>query len=237
MKRYVIYTVLFLFVSLKLISQERPKQFLDEPFRGISVHLDAFSPIMGRLVAEKLFTGEAQVDVNLYNKLFPTLEFGYGFISNSAANGSTYEAQAPFFRLGANFNLMKVQDKEGKNRDQRNYPFLGVRYGMSLVNYSLKDVPIINHYWDEYELRSYNKPLGYVGWLELVGGIRVDLYQGLTMGWSVRLKLGIHGSDKTQIWYVPGYGVSSGANFAFNYTIGYTFRTAKEKTRIKGLIE
>ena len=65
----------------------------------------------------------------------------------------------------------------------------------------------------------------YAGWMEVLGGVRVDLFKGLTLGWSIRLKTFLHTSapDKSYVWYVPGYGKSSGMGVMFNYTIGYTF--------------
>ena len=71
----------------------------------------------------------------------------------------------------------------------------------------------------------------YVGWIEIVGGIRVDIYRGLTMGWSVRLKTAFHAKNKTQLWWTPGYGFTQGAQFAFNYTLGYTLRTKAERAK------
>ena len=95
---------------------------------------------------------------------------------------------------------------------------------------NISNIFINDSYWGTSSVYDSRNNLDYAGWLELVGGVRVDIFNGLTLGWSIRMKTLLHTSaaDKTFVWYVPGYGKSSGMGVMFNYTIGYTFYSGKD---------
>lgn len=206
------------------------KQFQPPVFRGVSAHLDVASPLMGLVYSNKIFNIETQVDVNLFDRLFPILEVGFTSVDKSVGEAS-YITRAPFFKVGINYGLMKGYDKKGEPRSLKNYPFVGVRYGFSPMNYQLNNIVVRDDYWGEEVVRNYSKSLLYAGWVELVAGVRIELIKGVTMGWSVRFKMALHsaGVEKEKLWYVPGFGITNSSSFSFNYTIGYTFRT-KPKT-------
>ena len=95
----------------------------------------------------------------------------------------------------------------------------------------MTNVQYNSDYWQGSKTHNFAAKSTYAGWIEIVGGIRVDIYRGLTMGWSVRLKTAFHAKNKTQLWWTPGYGFTQGAQFAFNYTLGYTLRTKAERAK------
>ena len=207
------------------------KQFVPPVFRGASVHFDIASPIFGAL--DRTVNLEIQADVNLYRRLYPIIEVGFTSINRQTPTGASYSSHSPFFRLGINYGLLKPFKDDGSMRSVKCYPFVGIRYAFSTMNYTIENLAINDDYWGKQETMSYHSPLTYTGWLEVVAGVRVDLYRGLTMGWSVRLKTLIHTSapDKAYVWYVPGYSRSQGMAFSFNYTIGYTFYTGDSNTK------
>ena len=129
-----------------------------------------------------------------------------------------------------NYGLSKPFKDNGSVRDVKCYPFVGIRYSAAPVAYSLSNLQIEDSYWGTTSVENLKNNVVYAGWLEVVGGVRVDLFRGLTMGWSVRLKTLLHTSvsNKEYLWYVPGYGKSSGMGVMFNYTIGYTFYCGKD---------
>lgn len=203
------------------------KQFQKPVYRGLSVHFDVASPIMGLLnKSADVYGFEGQIDVNLYNRLFPILEAGYASVIKDTDLGAKYQSHSPFFRIGLNYSLIKPYDDEGNARLMKNYPFVGLRYGLSPMNYSMENIVVSDEYWGESEYRNYSSMFNVAGWLEVVGGVRIDLYKGLTLGWLVRYKTLLHSyaTDKSFLCYVPGYGSSSSSVFSFSYTVGYTFR-------------
>lgn len=231
--KYSILTILLLVFSLSVNAEETAKEVKkDTIFRGVSAHIDIASPVMGYVTDKSIRTLEGSFDVNLLHRFFPIVEFGFGTINRQLENGASYRANAPFLRMGMNFNLLN-QRKNKRDRSTEHYAFLGLRYGMSFVNFSMENMPITDNYWQQNALRSYAKNRAYAGWAELVAGIRVDLVKGFTMGWSIRYKMLLHSnlSNKKEMWFVPGFGKSNESVFDFNYTIGYTFN--KDKKTIK----
>lgn len=204
------------------------KQFQPPVFRGVSLHADAASPLMG-LAYGNVINIELQADVNLYRRVYPIFEAGFSSVRHTASSGATYSTTAPFFRLGINYGLLKPFKDDGSSRSVKSYPFAGVRYAFAPMNYNIDGLTITDPYWGTQQPISFADKLVYTGWVEAVAGVRIDLLRGLTMGWSVRIKTFIHTSapDKSYLWYVPGYGNSSGLAFGFNYTIGYTFYSEK----------
>ena len=253
MKRRALYLLLLCFLFNSVVAQQfttqtengvtqikdsveyRPssgglKQFQKPVYRGMSLHLDVASPIMGAING-KVYNAEVQIDVNLYRRLYPILEVGYTDAQKTFYNGTSFSTTAPFFRLGINYGLLKPFRDNGTMRSVKNYPFIGVRYGMSFMNYNIENVTVTADYWGKDQSLNYKKPFVYSGWIEIVGGVRIDIYKGLTMGWSVRLNTALHTSaaDKSYVWYVPGYGKAASTAFSFNYTIGYTFYNDKNQ--------
>lgn len=205
-------------------------------FRGFSAHLDIASPLMGIVIDKGVITGEAQFDINLRNKFFPIFEIGYATANVTADNATNYRASAPFWRIGINYNFLKTKKNNAKKLN-RNYPFIGLRYGMGVVNYSMNNVPFSEGYWDENGTIKFDDKNIYTGWFEILAGVRVDLAKGFTMGWSARVRLGLHTSlhNDSQLWFVPGYGKSGSAQFSFNYTVGFAYRTKFERDRMKAV--
>ncbi len=233
MKRQL-FLLLLLGLSYLCYSQERERIPLVDPvYRGWSAQLDIASPLMGYMSAPNTFNIEMIGDVNLYDRFFPVFELGYASIEKNIEE-RIYNTQAPYFRLGMNFNIIRTANNKGIYKDNKNYAYLGVRYAFSMLGYETKNVLVENDYWGDSYVIDYGNPFVYAGWAEIHGGVRVDLAKGFTMGWSVGLKFLMHTSEKNEqlMWYVPGYGKLNNMNFIFKYTVGYTFRTRRSKALI-----
>ncbi len=239
--RHILLLLMAVLLSMPAFAQRRTdnKAPTDSVvFRGFSAHLDIASPLMGIIVDRGVITGEAQFDINLLNKFFPIVEFGYASVNVTSDNASNYRTSAPFWRIGFNYNFLKTK----KNKVEllnRNYPFIGLRYGMSVVSYDMGNVPLSEGYWNESATMDFSDKNVYAGWVEILAGVRVDLAKGFTMGWSARVRLGLHTSlhNDSQLWFVPGYGKSGNAQFSFNYTVGFTYRTKFERQRMNAVVE
>lgn len=207
----------------------KTKQLQGDVFRGLSIHADIGAPIIS-LLGGYARSYEVQLDVNLFRRIFPIFEMGYATAQKESLLGIVYDTKAPFFRFGLNYGLLKPFKDDGSVRSVQCYPFVGVRYALSPVTYNISNIIVEDDYWGTSSLENLNNKLSYAGWIEAVGGVRVDLFKGLTIGWSVRFKTLLHTSapDKSYLWYVPGYGKSSSMGMMFNYTIGYTFYSGKD---------
>ncbi len=229
--RLRILIIVMLLYALVANAQERKKiPLVDPAYRGFSVHADIASPIMGIVASPNTLNVELLADVNLYDRFFPVMELGYTSLTKEI-NESTYSINAPFFRFGMNFNIIRTVDNKGVYKENRSYAYLGVRYAFSVLDYALNNVKVENNYWGTTQVKDYTGSMVYSGWVEVHGGVRVDLAKGFTMGWSVGLRFLMHTSEdmKQILWYVPGYGKNNTINFSFKYTVGYTFKTKKAK--------
>lgn len=212
------------------------KHKVDTVFCGWSAHVDIASPLMGIITDKSVLTAEAVFDVNLFNKIFPVAEIGYGSVSTSALNGASFSTAAPFWRVGLNYNIMRRFDDNGKPQDTHNYPFVGLRYGMTVMNFTMNDMPMNDGYWGESATYNFEHKNVYVGWLEILAGVRVDLIKGFTMGWAIKMKMAAHSNtNKALLWYVPGKGHCDGLTFSFAYTLGFTWRTKAERLKVENL--
>lgn len=228
---------LMLCVTVKSYAQEEnaaEHHKIDTVYCGWSAHVDIASPFMGLIVDRSIRTLEAAIDVNLFNKIFPIAEIGYGQINSISKGGSHFQTAAPYWRIGLNYNIMRRFDNDDKPRPMHNYPFVGLRYGMSVLNYKLTDIPVSDPYWGGTQSVDYTGKNIYAGWLELLAGVRVDVAKGFTMGWAIRMKMLSHASiQKELLWYVPGCGRTDGLSFSFTYTLGFTARTAAERKKVE----
>lgn len=199
-------------------------------YHGWSIHLDVLSPCMN-LIHGKIYGGEMQFDVNLYNRVFPIVEFGYADATCTLVSGATYKTSAPYARVGVNYGLLRPFNKRGNHRSLDCYPYVGIRYGMAFMDYHINNVVIKDEYWQTEQKVNYDKSFEYSGWVELLGGVRINLAKGFTMGWAFRFRTLIHttAANKAFVWYVPGYGKSDGNAYTFNYTLGYTFSIDQRK--------
>lgn len=217
------------------LAKKKPKKNSRQVFHGFSVHLDAASPLVNYLIDKSTLSFEACVDVDLLHRFFPIAEVGFGYADKLNDDNIHYKVKAPFYRLGMNFNILRMKSKDGESKIfTGSYPYIGLRYGFTLFKYGLDGVIVNDDYWGVSRPMEVNPKYLYAGWAELVAGVRVNMVKGFTMGWSVRLGVLSHTSKpslKTQLWYIPGFGKNNTVNFMFNYTFGYTFNYDKKQTK------
>jgi hypothetical protein len=132
-----------------------------------------------------------------------------------------YLSKGIFFRAGADFNLIKPFQSEGKY-----FAGIGLRYGMSIYS---SDVPSFTHdnYWGTGTglISSSNHIAHFV---EVNPGIRTQLFKYISIGFNVRLRLLVYsgtGKDLKPV-NIPGYGngtksFSPGINYYISFNIPY----------------
>ncbi len=230
MLRYIIISLLC-FVGLMHSNAQSTRQnnkqatdtVVKDVYRGVRLDLD-IAPVFTHLINKgERNTFEAGVAVNLLDKYYPVVEFGYGSSDVLSETNIGFKSNGFFTRLGFDINLMKPQVDAIPSK---NVFFAGIRIGFSPVSYSYSNVTSDNGYWGNVTLLNYDDRHSFSKWYEIVGGLRVEVFKDVFMGWTVRLKNVLGGPKAGQIypWYIPGYGVKGDtANTGFNYTIGYKF--------------
>ena len=206
------------------VDDENPKSPL---YQGTYLNVDIFNPI-ATLFNGGRFEFVVSVDVSLWQRLFPVLEYGMTFM-NRDFQLEKYKSNGLFFKVGANYNFFNFKP----DRKKDHIFGAGLRYAVANVNYTLSDAKIGESYWKEEALLSNERRNVSIGWLEFVVGVRVQIYKSFFMGVNLKVKAFPH-MYKSEIdypTYVPGFGAysSSATNFGFDYILSYQIPYKKSK--------
>ena len=113
------------------------------------------------------------------------LEGGYLNYKYSQYNYD-YLSKGVFTRAGVDFNFLKPEISKGKY-----WTGIGLRYGLSVFN---SETPMFQHenYWGS--VTSSIPSDKYKGhFIEVVSGVRTELFRNFSMGWTIRMKLLLSG--------------------------------------------
>jgi len=109
-----------------------------------------------------------------------------------------------------------------------NMIYAGMRYGVSSFSHTLNSYTIYDptNYYGENIIISGREYDGLTAsWLEVVGGIKAELFNNLYMGFSVRLNYLVSNKkpDGFDNLFIPGYNRTYDGKFGagFNYTLSY----------------
>lgn len=190
-------------------------------FDALTVGVNIWDPVM-RAFGQKYGIADAWVELSLHNRYKPIVEVGLGVADNTPP-GMNFRYRSPmsvYFRLGANYNFVYNSNPD--------YSFFaGLRYGLSPFSYSVDDVTIKPGYWGEGT--SFDIPAQHatVGWVEVLGGLRVKLWGPISAGWTIRYKSVLHRSrsDYGDPWYIPGFGAPGAISGSFS--VSCTFSLAR----------
>jgi hypothetical protein len=229
---------LFSFVPvLNSWSQQAAADTSYKPFSGIAVGLDIAPLIIKGFDKSRTglgFSGR----LNMKQKVFAVGEIGYENIqfvrektfvipdegaSQNYFDGRTsyrfaYKSNGSYLRAGFEYNMFDV-DEPG-NLDN---VLVGFRYGYAFQQHESDGYTIGNGYWGDFTgstaLASANSH-----WMELLFGIRTELWKNIFMGWTIRVNrvLSQNHSMSMAPAYIPGFGKYNGKiNAGFSYTIEY----------------
>ena len=184
-------------------------------FRGFSVSADLVGPVM--MAVDDYGQYEAALHLNLKDKYFPVFELGYGRADHTEETTQlSYKTSAPYFRIGADFNVLK-------NKHDIYRLFVGVRYAFTSFKYDLSSPGVNDPVWggvtpyEATDVKCNNH------WLEAGLGVDVKLAGPLHLGWSLRYKQRLSADEGTlgKAWYVPGFGETGTSAFGalFNVAI------------------
>jgi len=216
---YIINIAALLALSFSAFAQGPKKEELKVPkeafplYNGTFVGVDLYG-LGNNMFGSSFMNSEVSVDVNLKNRFFPVLEVGYGKVEDEE-DGVSYSSSAPYFRIGMNYNMMF-------KKKSMSHLYLGARYGFSTLSYDVKGTVLDDLY-------SGEVPFEYMGektnahWMELVFGLRAQVYKNFLMGWSIRYKarFSVKENIHSTPWYIPGFGENKSSNFGVTYSLIY----------------
>ena len=133
-----------------------------------------------------------------------------------------FTTKGTYFKVGFDYNT--YENWFGMN----NMIYVGLRYGVSSFSQTLNSYSIYyaNNYFPKPTIQDGTKYDGLSAqWIEVVAGIKVELFKNLYTGFSFRLNNLISNKrpDTFDNLYIPGFNRTYGGNFGagFNYTLSY----------------
>jgi hypothetical protein len=182
--------------------------------RGFQVSFDMIG--VGQILLSDYGQYEAALRLNLHDQWFPIVEVGYGKANHTddEVTGITYKTQAPYFRLGLDFNLLK-------KKHQANRHFAGFRYAFTSYKVDMWRQNFPDPVWQWPTAFSVKDEQCSQHWMEAVVGIDAQIFGPLHLGWSVRYKQRLAHDDGVveKTWYVPGYGTWDSSNLGGTFNI------------------
>lgn len=191
-------------------------------YQGMSLKLDIGNTILELATSKgKIVSTEVAMNWRLKNRFFPTLELGYAH-AEGGAEGGHHIGQGGFGRVGLDISPLK------KHPERENILLVGLRLGTALQRYDLTGVnQHIGDYWGSTdETWDYRGVFGADVWGEVVAGCQVQVWEGLQMGWYLRLKILFTRTQKDggpMPYHIPGFGYRDDTQWGVNYYIGYRF--------------
>ncbi len=231
MLKYYINTILFVLLGvLNLQSQTKENTQQDSisvknsnyhpKTYGLRVGVDVLKPILSYTLDE--FKGiEVVADWRLKTRLFIAGELGYSDRTLQEDNFN-HTVKGQYIKLGLNYNLYTNW------LQMDNELFLGFRYGFSNFSNRLNNYTIFQEgtYFDPREVTNSIKFSNLnAHWVELVAGVKVEVFSNLYLGFAVNISKIVSTKDPDifENTYTPGFGkISENGNGAnINYTVSY----------------
>ena len=189
--------------------------------QGISIGYD-FSGLITNLFQPSQTSGGLSLTAGAFKKLYYTVEVGLQKI-NDRETDFNYFSNGQYIKGGFDYNFYKR-----KRPEENNMVFLGLRYGIASLKHSANNITIEDKYWGNYTPQPIPESKVNAQWIELVGGIRVELIRNFSMGWSGRVHFLTYLKREHKPFMIPGYGSGySSITIGFNYSIYYTIPLRK----------
>lgn len=164
---------------------------------------------------------EVVADYRLTNRFYVAGELGNEekTVDDDRLNFTT---KGTYFKVGFDYNSFENW------LDMENMIYVGMRYGLSSHSQTRNSYKIYDpsNYYGETIITSGEKFDGLsASWLEVVGGIKAELFNNLYLGFSVRLNYLVTNKqpDNFENLYIPGFNRTYDGKFGagINYTVSY----------------
>ncbi|MDI9319731.1 MAG: DUF6048 family protein [Phycisphaerales bacterium] len=227
MSKFIFKILLFslpFFVSAQETKQDTLAHSQANPTHQLRFSIDANKILLNTIIDNRT-SYEASVDYYWHKEIYLLSDFGWG---NSSIDYSDlkYKTNNTFLRLGMDKPLFVR-----KQAQDWGMGFVGFRYALGFVHrdaaqYTTNDGlgGIISGTIPAADFTAH--------WMELTGGMRIELVKNVFAGWNVRVKFLLNPTSFGELKpaYITGFG-SGDKNTAFDYNvyIGYALRWSSKK--------
>ena len=181
---------------------------------------------------KNILNEEAYASVDLDEK--KSVFFAAGFLNFKYSQYNySYLNKGSYIRAGIDFNLLKPEKSKGKY-----WAGIGLRYGLSRFT---SETPSFEKqdYWGTTSSSLLQKT-NWAHFVEVSPGVRTEIFNHLTIGWSVSLRMLLYsgtGKDLKSI-YIPGFGdgtktISTGIAYFIVWNIPYKKINVVSKKEVK----
>ena len=217
----------------------------------LCISLTGFSQVEKDTVKEK-YGVRVGVDLHRLTKSFYDKDYkGIEFVGDYRINQKFYVAgelgnesktidddrfnfttKGTYFKVGVDYNSYENW------LDMENMIFVGMRYGVSTFSQTLNTYSIYDptNYYGQTILESGEKFDGLnASWIEIVGGIKAEVFNNLYVGFSLRLNYLVSNKkpDNFDNLFIPGFNRTYDGKFGtgFNYTVSYMIPIYKKNKK------
>lgn len=202
----------------------------------VTAGVDIWNPFM-RIIGQDYGLASVWGELNMHNRYFPYFEFGMDNADNTPDNSNfTYKSSAaPFFKIGASYNVFYNSNPGYQLK-------FGLRYGFTHFSYHYDGIVIDEGYWGQPAHTSIGSQSATAGYLEVVAAVKVKIYRGFSMGWTLKLHKLLHETDNQygEPMIIPGYGNRKNlftGGFSLMYTFGINQPKPKEPQGVPGMMD
>ena len=164
-------------------------------------------------------------DIRLYKEIYGAIELG-NEKRTSQSEQINFTTSGSYIKLGFDYNMYK--NWKGMN----NAIFLGMRFCNSFHKQKVNEYEIyqLDHYWPEEPISSgleiTERDKLKAGWIEIIAGMKVKIFNNFYMGFSLRLNRLLSDTLPRNFdnLYIPGFNKKTDENIwgaGFNYTLTY----------------
>lgn len=185
---------------------------------------DISQPIINSFVNTRQ-SQEFQIDYYVKKEMYAVVEGGWGSANDNYTDLS-YKSSNSFFRIG--FDKCVLQRLFPGDWDMA---FIGLRYGIASINRGDATYTTHDTLWGN-TLGAVPSASSVAQWVEITGGVKVELVKGIYAGWNIRGKFLMNKGSFAALppSFISGYGKGEkNSIFDFNFYISYAIRW-KEKT-------
>ena len=241
MLKYIISTFLFICCFIGYGQENNSQAAIDsvayKQTYGLRVGVDLSRPLRGFLTEG--YSGlELVGDYRLSFKLYLAGELG-NEQRTKQEDLYNFNTSGSYIKLGVDFNTYDNWYGE------QNMIYFGGRYAFSTFSQTLNNYQIFdsNRYWSpDGFAEGSSEPIKFEGlnasWLELVAGIKAELFARIYLSSSVRLGFLLTNKDPENFknLFIPGFNrVTDGARFGvgYNFTLSYLIPIYKKTKTLK----
>jgi hypothetical protein len=224
--------------SFSISAQEtavKPKDSLPVKTERFGVRAGVDLTKLARTVYDDKYKGlELTGDYRLTKKIYIAGELGN---ENKTTDDDrlNFTTKGTYFKVGFDYNTYENW------LDMENMMYIGLRYGVSSFTQQLNSYEIYNphpYFGEPPVILSGEKFDGLsAGWVEVVAGVKVELFNNLYAGFSVRLNRLVSSKEPGNFenLYIPGFNRTYGGKFGigFNYTVSYFIPFYKSAVKAK----